>query len=707
MAEEKAQDIPPEKLVDERGSDAKMRARQAYAPSVMRGVTWSARDAVIAEEILWARLARLKDSGDSLEKRRDLRETYSDLAEHYAAFGGTEAAIRFIQNALEQSDDPKLRRRLAFFQGTADGFDFISSFTTLLDDKYDLRLTLQFCYFLEKRGLHQAALDILKSELKKRPNQPEPFDSSEANAIDRFYALLQANITFEQQVCLHDYQQIVATSFPEQTVLSLRFANAPPQETIAGKELEEFQSEYGLKDEITSAQKLIAFFVAHYGFRVSVVITTLLLPALMISPVPPVGVKIIAYSIASLQLFFLLVELLRSLRLPVGMRLRAHTKLCENVVFAFLEMIILNWIGLNFFSGSRIGFFSSPGVNLLSLMVVAAVFYRTYLAMAVIRKSLRKIPAHLLSSLDRRAYRRQLAGLVLGTAPYAFFIDPILFLSNLTSMLPFLVVQLMFLAVCWRWSYLERRAEKRRLRDQLIVISLILFAALIAIELNLEVTPWQIILNLSLDGGILLAVGLTFALQVTAIGRAPIAIAAVIFGFLNFAPAFNEFGVNFLFADTRDIARLRDIVGALEFVFVVALVFVVRRSSQVHLHVHRRTEVKMGPKYNITDSQIGAVGDHAVATQFEQVWTANSMQIDLPVLASELAELRSRLAAQAHEPSHFIAISELAMAEQAAIAGNGAVALEKLKKAGQWTWDTATKIGIGVATAAARQALGI
>jgi hypothetical protein len=52
-------------------------------------------------------------------------------------------------------------------------------------------------------------------------------------------------------------------------------------------------------------------------------------------------------------------------------------------------------------------------------------------------------------------------------------------------------------------------------------------------------------------------------------------------------------------------------------------------------------------------------------------------------------------------------LGEIAAAEKAAGEGNGPKVLEHLKKAGSWVWDVVTKIGIGVATAAAKTALGI
>src|SRR5262249_17480764 len=106
--------------------------------------------------------------------------------------------------------------------------------------------------------------------------------------------------------------------------------------------------------------------------------------------------------------------------------------------------------------------------------------------------------------------------------------------------------------------------------------------------------------------------------------------------------------------------------------------------------------------------QAGAVGPHAQAHDmtFNQIWTKSGGNIDLNQLGHELTELRSALSKQASEPNQFVALGEVAAAEKAAKGGDGPGALEHLKKAGTWVWDVATKIGVGVATAAAKSALG-
>ena len=118
-------------------------------------------------------------------------------------------------------------------------------------------------------------------------------------------------------------------------------------------------------------------------------------------------------------------------------------------------------------------------------------------------------------------------------------------------------------------------------------------------------------------------------------------------------------------------------------------------------------EIIMGDQYNT--GQAGAVGPgaHAHNITFQQVWNQSASNIDLKKLSHELAQLRPALRDAASEPEHDIAIGEVAAAEKAAQEGNGPKALGHLKKAGKWTFDIATKIGTGVATAALKVALGL
>jgi len=132
-----------------------------------------------------------------------------------------------------------------------------------------------------------------------------------------------------------------------------------------------------------------------------------------------------------------------------------------------------------------------------------------------------------------------------------------------------------------------------------------------------------------------------------------------------------------------------------------------QKSAQDNAAPDRHLEVVMGHQFNVS-GQAGAVGPnaHAHDITFQQLWNKASDDVDLPALASELRQLRQPLAEAATAPDHQVALGHIAAAAQAAEAGDGPKALEYLKAAGKWTFDTASKIGIGVAVAAAKAHLG-
>jgi hypothetical protein len=85
---------------------------------------------------------------------------------------------------------------------------------------------------------------------------------------------------------------------------------------------------------------------------------------------------------------------------------------------------------------------------------------------------------------------------------------------------------------------------------------------------------------------------------------------------------------------------------------------------------------------------------------------ANTIE-DLSSRISAFKQMAAEIGKKATDADHFVALGSLAAAEKAAQIGDGPKALEHLKSAGAWVWDIGTKIGIGVATAAAKSALGI
>jgi hypothetical protein len=115
----------------------------------------------------------------------------------------------------------------------------------------------------------------------------------------------------------------------------------------------------------------------------------------------------------------------------------------------------------------------------------------------------------------------------------------------------------------------------------------------------------------------------------------------------------------------------------------------------------------MGDSYKA--GQAGAMGPGATASQinFQQIWLQHSGKIDIESLAEELATLRAVMKKESNDAAKDVAVGEVAAAEQAAKENDGPRTLEHLKKAGTWAFDVSTKIGVGVATAALKTALGL
>ena len=119
-------------------------------------------------------------------------------------------------------------------------------------------------------------------------------------------------------------------------------------------------------------------------------------------------------------------------------------------------------------------------------------------------------------------------------------------------------------------------------------------------------------------------------------------------------------------------------------------------------------EVTMGDKYEIR-GQAAAVGRHARAesTTLQQIYQEAAADLDLSQLAKDLAQLRGALQKKASNADQYRALAAVSEAEEAAEKGDGPTALKRLKAAGQWALDTATKIGVSVAAKAIQSAIGL
>ncbi|GAB3727206.1 hypothetical protein GCM10027594_09140 [Hymenobacter agri] len=104
----------------------------------------------------------------------------------------------------------------------------------------------------------------------------------------------------------------------------------------------------------------------------------------------------------------------------------------------------------------------------------------------------------------------------------------------------------------------------------------------------------------------------------------------------------------------------------------------------------------MGDQYHI--NQAGAVGPNSSANNnvFNQTNYTLPDNTNYELLSSELAKLKQELISKATLPEHYIAISEVANAEEATKNKDGNKVVKSLLTAGKWVLDAATDIGTSV-----------
>jgi len=118
------------------------------------------------------------------------------------------------------------------------------------------------------------------------------------------------------------------------------------------------------------------------------------------------------------------------------------------------------------------------------------------------------------------------------------------------------------------------------------------------------------------------------------------------------------------------------------------------------IHVARDT-------YNV--ERAGAVGPNATATNTTFIENRGNPfdGVDLAALVSELARLKTAMQAEANSTAHYTALAAVSEAEDAAKQRDTSTLVSKLKAAGSWAFDTATKIGVSVAAKAIQVAIGL
>lgn len=132
--------------------------------------------------------------------------------------------------------------------------------------------------------------------------------------------------------------------------------------------------------------------------------------------------------------------------------------------------------------------------------------------------------------------------------------------------------------------------------------------------------------------------------------------------------------------------------------------------SVYYTETEEKSVSEKGDTYNVS-GQAGSVGreaeTHAQDMSFNQSGNQFGTEINLNTLATELSTLRKKLKEEATEPEQDLVLASVASAEIEAKRGNKHKVYEYLSKTSQWVLDTATKIGVSVAVAAIKEALGV
>ncbi|WEJ98041.1 MAG: hypothetical protein P0Y59_13850 [Candidatus Sphingomonas phytovorans] len=101
------------------------------------------------------------------------------------------------------------------------------------------------------------------------------------------------------------------------------------------------------------------------------------------------------------------------------------------------------------------------------------------------------------------------------------------------------------------------------------------------------------------------------------------------------------------------------------------------------------------------------MGDNATAQSFQQIWAGFDSSINLADTSRELVALESALKAEADNADQEASVTAVQEAAKAAAAGDGPSMLRYLSKAGKWAFSVAERIGVTLAAAVIKSAVGI
>ncbi|MFC5410681.1 hypothetical protein ACFPMF_15265 [Larkinella bovis] len=128
-------------------------------------------------------------------------------------------------------------------------------------------------------------------------------------------------------------------------------------------------------------------------------------------------------------------------------------------------------------------------------------------------------------------------------------------------------------------------------------------------------------------------------------------------------------------------------------------------SSEFQLTINK---LVMGDENTFNNSQIGAVGSHATASNntFQQVNNQLPLDINFSELSQQLSILKSEIKRKAETSEELEAVLEVSKAEDASKQQDGNQVIKHLKAAGTWVFTTAKDIGVDIVTDLIKKQIG-
>jgi tetratricopeptide (TPR) repeat protein len=531
--EPKAGELEPRATADDlvTGTELTVASPTSLEPSVVGSL-------IEGEERSWKRIYELKTTEQTYETRELLAEEYRTLAAFYANAGGTEAALRLIKKSLELREDSEFKKVQARFEGQGGDLNFINTYESLLKESDDPKLYLEYCFFLERRSFHDAAIGIFETALKKKILQ-----ASHSTVIDSFLALLHTQGTVDAHARISDYNDIIRSYLPKEAVYSLTYPTLTIDHTVLGKLSEEYQEHYGLEDAIHDKGKLLLFFFRHYTLLTAVGVFCGLVFILSIFPISFEFIYAFINLGGFLLLLLIAIQVVRAAGQPQTARRRSLETVSNHVIIASVAVFALRF-GSTLFGLNR-SVFHPALLSIATALLVGAMLVRAYLAQNTIRRILAKAFETSGDEFVRRAYAEQIAGIVHGSAYVSFWL---LAMAALQFLPPsdheikiFFLLKALFLFLCWRWSKLAIDNEKRRQREHLVALIVFSFSTSIAWAIYIGFKLQTIVLFCSVDAMMLLGVAVAFALQFVSLNWFAIALCGSVFLVLNFLPVLERF----------------------------------------------------------------------------------------------------------------------------------------------------------------------